>query len=833
MKLFRLLITVAPLALATPAHAEDAAVRTDGAGSEPASAAPAQQTFSTGVARARDALDSATSTSTLTEVEIEKFGARSLSEVFRNMPGMRSESTGGDGNANISIRGLPIALGGAKFLQLQENGLPTLEFGDIAFATGDTFLRADLNLAAVQAIRGGSASTFASNSPGGIVNLIDKTGTTDGGEIEATTGLDYSTYRIDFDYGGHLSKDLHFNIGGFYRQGEGPRPVGFDAYKGGQLKFNLTREFTGGYVRFYAKLLDDRTPVTSWAPVKVTGTNANPQFTSLAGFDYGSDLQLSRYIPGNVTLDENNNLARHSYADGTHAKVKSFGVETQFELSDWTVTDRFRFSDISGSVLQPYELPADLLPFNSVDSAGTIMAILGAPGGTLSYATGPNAGQAVATPSTLNGNGLLSIVNTQDVTLNSLNNVTNDLRASRVWSLGNADVTLTGGFYKSSQDINSVWAWSTLVTDVLGGGNAHLMNVATAGGTMLTTGGFYAYGSPFFGYTRRDVYDLNYSVNAPYASVNYHAGKLSVGGSLRYDFGSARGTIYGTSLLANSASTVISKDMNGDGVVAPGSAETRVSQIPLGAPAPVNYNYHYLSYSAGLNYRAAEDLSLFARYSKGGRASADRILFANYVSPTSGALLRPEAAYDPVQQAEAGVKYRTPEASLYLTGFWAKTKEHNIGLDRGYRAYGVELEGSWRRGVFQLNGGATFTKAKITADALNASNVGHIPKHQADLIFQITPQIELRKFTFGVNAYGTTNSYVQDRNLLKMPGYTVFNGFLQYRPGERMTLSLNANNLFDKAGLVEVNEGSIPANGIVTARTVNPRTVSASVRLGF
>jgi outer membrane receptor protein involved in Fe transport len=48
------------------------------------------------------------------------------------------------------------------------------------------FLRADLSLAAVEAIRGGSASTFASNSPGGIVNFISKTGDTEGGAVQVS-----------------------------------------------------------------------------------------------------------------------------------------------------------------------------------------------------------------------------------------------------------------------------------------------------------------------------------------------------------------------------------------------------------------------------------------------------------------------------------------------------------------------------------------------------------------------------------------------------------------------------------------------------------------------
>ncbi|WP_346962849.1 Plug domain-containing protein [Sphingomonas sp. S-NIH.Pt15_0812] len=60
--------------------------------------------------------------------------------MFRNIPGIRSESSGGDGNANIAIRGLPIASGGATFLQLQEDGLPVLEFRDITFDNADIFL---------------------------------------------------------------------------------------------------------------------------------------------------------------------------------------------------------------------------------------------------------------------------------------------------------------------------------------------------------------------------------------------------------------------------------------------------------------------------------------------------------------------------------------------------------------------------------------------------------------------------------------------------------------------------------------------------------------------
>ncbi|HEX8421083.1 MAG TPA: Plug domain-containing protein, partial [Sphingomonas sp.] len=85
----------------------------------------------TGVARGRDRLDSAVSTSSLREAEIMKLAPRSVADLLRDIPGVRSESSSGEGNSSFTIRGLPIASTGAKFVQLQEDGLPILEFGDI------------------------------------------------------------------------------------------------------------------------------------------------------------------------------------------------------------------------------------------------------------------------------------------------------------------------------------------------------------------------------------------------------------------------------------------------------------------------------------------------------------------------------------------------------------------------------------------------------------------------------------------------------------------------------------------------------------------------------
>jgi outer membrane receptor protein involved in Fe transport len=131
-------------------------------------------------------MDTSISVSDLDAAQLQELQPTSAADVLRDIPGIRSEASGGEGNANVAVRGLPIASGGAKYVQFQEDGLPVLEYGDIAFATPDTFMRVDFNVDRVEVVRGGSASTFASNAPGGVINFISKTG---GDQLQANVGI--------------------------------------------------------------------------------------------------------------------------------------------------------------------------------------------------------------------------------------------------------------------------------------------------------------------------------------------------------------------------------------------------------------------------------------------------------------------------------------------------------------------------------------------------------------------------------------------------------------------------------------------------------------------
>ncbi|MDF9301143.1 hypothetical protein P5P81_00725 [Tritonibacter mobilis] len=160
-----------------------------------------------------------------------------------------------------------------------------LLFGDISFGTADIFSRFDYNVSRIEAIRGGSASTLTSNAPGGVLNIISKTGKKQGGAIGTTIGLDYDTFRTDFDYGTTIGNDLYVHLGGFYRVGEGIRSTGFTANNGGQFKISLLKEFENGYVRVYSKYLNDRTAAFLPMPLQVTGTNSDPDWDNAPNFD--------------------------------------------------------------------------------------------------------------------------------------------------------------------------------------------------------------------------------------------------------------------------------------------------------------------------------------------------------------------------------------------------------------------------------------------------------------------------------------------------------------------------------------------------------------------
>lgn len=762
-------------------------------------------------------MKSSISVSTLAPEKVQGAIPRSTAEIFRNLPGFRSEATSGDGNANITVRGLPLSAGGSRYVQLHEDGVPVLEFGDIAFATADQFLRADPTLALVEAVRGGSASTAASNSPGGVINFLSKTGEVAGGSLAYTRGLDFDEDRVEFAYGTPLSDTLRFHVGGFYRNGEGVRDTGFNGNDGGQFKANLTKDFARGHVRLYFKILDDHATTYAPAPTLATGTARSPGFQSPPGFDLKDGTPHSVFFQKFTGIDGAGNPRTGDVSDGIHTKDTALGAEVSFDLAGgWRLYDRFNFSDKSGRFITPF--PAE------VANGNALAATVGGAGSSLVFANGPRAGEAF-------GDGLAMRVVLFDTPLKDFDTITNNLKLDKTFTLpDDAKVNFGLSYYRSRQNIRMDWLWNTYLLAVQGD-NAALLDVRDATGALVTDRGLEAFSATPFGNFGRG-FDAEYDISAPAAALSYAKGPLNLDASVRLDYVDARGAWFGV--------TTGTKDVDGDGVIS--RPETSVSVINRTRPNLINYDLDYTSYSFGANYAFNDNLATFARVSRGGRAGADRIV--DFVNPADGSISSDRIAVNTAKQYELGVKYRNStllpgSLGVFATYFHADTKEASNfeattqrTITRTYDADGVEVEFAYTQGPFDLRGGLTYTDAEISGADVPAI-VGNTPRRQAKLIYQVTPSLTGRHYGIGFTAIGTTRAFAQDNNDLRFPGYTYVNGFASYQLAPDLTLSLGVNNLFNRFGVSEAEEGSIPASGVVRARGIAGRSTSLTLRYTF
>lgn len=434
----------------------------------------------TGTAVSRSKMKQSVSVSTLEADQIANSGATSSVELLRSVPGVHAENSGGEGNANVTVRGVPISAGGSRYVQFQEDGLPVLMFGDISFGTPDQFLRADYNVDHLEVIRGGSASTLASNSPGGIVNFISKTGEVQGGAVGITFGaLGGSQRRLDVDYGGSLGPRTTFHIGAFNRVGEGDRPTGFNAADGGQLKANITQKLDNGFLRVSFKALDDRTPTFLPVPVYVQ----NGEIKTLKNIDPRTAFYVNP-ASGPDTFFGPNGATSTDPRDGLHVRSTALGAEAQFDLgSGFTVNDKFRKAANSGRFI-------GLFPTDNGD------------------------GTTPQTSTTFTG----ALFNTS---INDLGNTVNDLKVSKFIDAGQAGkFTATAGLFTSEQNVALTWFWNTYTYQLDNDGG-----IAQPKGTGWTT---------FGGCCVRN-FSVQYTNTAPYAALSYELGGLTLDGNLRHE----------------------------------------------------------------------------------------------------------------------------------------------------------------------------------------------------------------------------------------------------------------------------------------------------------
>ena len=782
--------------------------------------------------------EASVSVSALDEEAIAKLAPRSTAEAFRSLPGIRAESSGGGGNANITIRGIPLATGGSKFMQLHEDGLPVLEYGDINFGNADNFLLYDWSVNRIESVRGGSASTFASNSPGGVINMISNTGELGGGAIGTTFGLDYDEFRLDFAYGGEISDDLYFHIGGFARGGEGPRDTGFNGDQGGQVKFNITKVLDNGHLRFYYKNLDDR--VTTYLPAPVL-VESNGEYGPVANFDASSETLHSAYTTNISTFDAYGNPRNRDLTDGIESKVQSFGFEADLEVApELFLLNKFRISDVSGGFISPFTDTFGAYGPQSADSMASAICASALDGEgnafncsstTVTLANGPGAGDQYS--------GLAFLNLLFDTSINDLGNMINDLSLRKEFDNG---VSLTVGYYYSKQDIATSWnSWPTFIQTV-DGTDSQYLHIEDADGNALVDNGLWA--PSFLSWN----WDLNYTTTAPYMNVGFEVGdNWLFDVSVRHDTVDANGELINSCCGGNT-----DFDLNGDGQINGNTEDASASNgfgfgggvINLNragaASQIVNYDASNTSYSLGGSYLLDNSKTVFARYSKGSRAIADRLLQIAGTLNADGSLTSTTSGFDETKQLEIGFKYAKPGLVFNATLFDTVTEDTQAEVTSGltfireYEATGLELEGTYSfNDAFSINGNLTWTDAEISADRFNPDLVGRTPRRQADVIWTIVPQYQLDDLTVGAALQGSTEYYEQDSNELQQDAYNIVNLFATWYISDEFSVSLNVNNATDEFVITESEEGSAAVGDIIRARPLNGRTTTLSLKYTF
>jgi iron complex outermembrane receptor protein len=333
----------------------------------------------TGTSTPEKKIESSSAISTLNIEEVREAAPRSSTEYLRRVPGFtRVESSGGEVNQNLSVRGIL----GVESVNFQEDGMPVYPTMHIFFMNADNLIRPDENLQEIEVLRGGTSPIFGSSTTGATVNYINKTGGDElRGVIDGVVGTS-ALGRVDFNVNGPLSDDWRFSVGGFYRYDHGSRDPDFPGIKGGQIKANVTRLMDNGFFRIYFKHIDDHNQFILPLPFQ---NRDDPEF--VPGFsDTGSmstreavDLQVPLPTGEELTLPLDDGI--HTQATWATGQVNfSFSNEWQFEN-----TAQVMSTDHNWNALLPFDVlvaneyaqqQLDSLISNGTVPAGSIIRLL-------------------------------------------------------------------------------------------------------------------------------------------------------------------------------------------------------------------------------------------------------------------------------------------------------------------------------------------------------------------------------------------------------------------------------------------------------------------------
>ncbi|MEC8418461.1 MAG: TonB-dependent receptor plug domain-containing protein, partial [Pseudomonadota bacterium] len=187
--------------------------------------------------------------------DIGRLAPKSTADLFKAIPGVWVESSGGESGANVFVRGFPGG-GDAPFLTIAMDGSPIYPAPTLSFLENSQLFRIDETIQMVEGLRGGPNPVVSNGQPGLTTNFRLKRGSDTTEALAKYTISDYGLNRVDVVASGALDDDLYYMVGGYIKSSQGIRDAGFNSEQGNQFTINITKVFDNGELNLYTRQTD-------------------------------------------------------------------------------------------------------------------------------------------------------------------------------------------------------------------------------------------------------------------------------------------------------------------------------------------------------------------------------------------------------------------------------------------------------------------------------------------------------------------------------------------------------------------------------------------------
>ncbi|MFT6787487.1 MAG: iron complex outermembrane receptor protein [Pseudoalteromonas rhizosphaerae] len=372
--------------------------------------------------------------------QIIKLSPKSTADLFKAVPGVWVESSGGESGANVFVRGFPGG-GDAPFLTLSLEGSPIYPAPTLSFLENSSLFRIDETIETMEALRGGPNPVVSNGQPGLTTNFRLKRGSEDTQGLFKYTTSDYDLQRVDAVLSGEISDDLYFMVGGYVKSSPGIRDAGFTSEKGSQFTINITKELDNGELNFYTRQTDDHGAWYLPTPLNVNGIDA--EYTQLG--------TLNRQ----ATIFTGPNAQAHDIdlgdGRGWDGHVSGGSIKLEFD-NGWQFIDRFNITKGDANTF-------GLVPNGSATTVGEV-----ADNGQTAFGAVTDTEYASDTAIQQLGRW---------VVLKEISSFTNDLAFSKQFG----DVSATFGYYTASTSASDWWSLGNTAYHVLEAGGELLNGI--------------------------------------------------------------------------------------------------------------------------------------------------------------------------------------------------------------------------------------------------------------------------------------------------------------------------------------------------------------------